>query len=64
MTEPNGKVTSFVVRIMVGLLACGELKGTPDFSGVGDFDSVNEWLVPVAIPVGELGLVRLKPQGP
>ncbi len=43
----------------------GELKGTPDFQGVCDFDRASNGLVPVAVAEWEgFVFVRLSPEGP
>jgi choline monooxygenase len=43
----------------------GELKGTPDFAGVGDFDRSSNGLVPIDIDVwNKWVFVRLEPEGP
>ena len=66
MTEPNGKVTQLRCPYHGWTYSlAGELKGTPDFSGVGDFDRSTNGLVPVAIDQWENWVfVRLEASGP
>jgi choline monooxygenase len=66
MTEPNGKVTQLRCPYHGWTYSlAGELKGTPDFSGVSDFDRSTNGLEPVAIDQWENWVfVRLETSGP
>ena len=66
MTEPNGKVTQLRCPYHGWTYSlAGELKGTPDFSGVCDFDRSTNGLVPVAIDQWENWVfVRLETSEP
>ena len=56
MTEPEGKAAQLRCPYHGWTYSLeGELKGTPDFSGVCNFDRARQWLVPWKLPNGKTG---------
>src|SRR5215467_3455609 len=65
MTEPQGKAAQLRCPYHGWTYSLeGELKGTPDFSGVCDFDRAQNVLVPVEFREGENWLFVRLDQGP
>ena len=66
MTEPQGETSSLRCPYHGWTYGLdGELRGTPDFAGVCDFDRAANGLVPIAVATWEqFVFVRLDPEGP
>src|SRR5262249_38727 len=66
MTEPQGRANSLRCPYHGWTYALdGQLKGTPDFAGVCDFDRARSGLIPMAVAVWEsFVFVRLDAEGP
>jgi choline monooxygenase len=66
MTEPQGEASSLRCPYHGWTYGLdGELRGTPDFAGVCDFDRAANGLVPIAVATWEqFVFVRLDPEGP